>query len=91
MKNAINLLKKEHKIYVRFICQISDPYGSRHNTESWISDPKGSLALLRRRIYDPSGSVANCEGWIYDPNGSGIQILGIRSRDPFSGSTDMSV
>ena len=48
------------------------------------------LALLRRRIYDPSGSVANCEGWIYDPNGSGIQILGIRSRDPFSGSTDMS-
>ena len=33
---------------------------------------------------------ANREGRIYDPNGSGIQILGIRSRDPFSGSTDMS-
>ena len=30
----------------------------------------------------------NCDGWIYDLNGSGIQILGIRSRDPFSGSTD---
>ena len=45
--------------------------------------------------YCKSGSMvpvdlsANCEGWIYDPNGSGIQILGIRSRDPFSGSTDM--
>ena len=33
---------------------------------------------------------ANCEGRICDPNGSGIQILRIRSRDPFSGSTDMS-
>ena len=38
----------------------------------------------------PVDLSANCEGWIYDPNGSGIQILGIRSRDPFSGSTDMS-
>ena len=32
---------------------------------------------------------ANCEGRIFDPNGSGIQILGIRSRDPFSGSMDI--
>ena len=32
MKNAINLLKKSIKYrYVSFICQISDPYGSRHN------------------------------------------------------------
>ena len=38
----------------------------------------------------PVDLSANCDGWIYDPNGSGIQILGIRSRDPFSGSTDMS-
>ena len=38
----------------------------------------------------PVDLSASCEGWIYDPNGSGIQILGIRSRDPFSGSTDMS-
>ena len=38
----------------------------------------------------PVDLLANCEGWIYDPNGSGIQILGIRSRDPFSGSMDMS-
>ena len=38
----------------------------------------------------PVDLSANCEGWIYDPNGSGNQILGIRSRDPFSGSTDMS-
>ena len=38
----------------------------------------------------PVDLSANCEGWIYDPNGSGIQILGIRSRDRFSGSTDMS-
>ena len=33
---------------------------------------------------------ANCESWIYYPNGPGIQTLEIRSRDPFSGSTDMS-
>ena len=38
----------------------------------------------------PVDLSANCEGRIYDPNGSGIQILGIRSWDPFSGSTDMS-
>ena len=38
----------------------------------------------------PVDLSANCEGWIYDPNGSGIQIFGIGSRDPFSGSTDMS-
>ena len=38
----------------------------------------------------PVDLSANCEGWIYDPDGSGIQIVGIRSRDPFSGSTDMS-
>ena len=39
----------------------------------------------------PVDLSANCESWIYDPNGSGIQMFGIRSRDPFSGSTDMSV
>ena len=38
----------------------------------------------------PVDLSANCDGWICDPNGSGIQILGIRSRDPFSGSTVMS-
>ena len=38
----------------------------------------------------PVDLSANCEGRIYDPNGFRIQILGIRSRDPFSGSTDMS-
>ena len=38
----------------------------------------------------PVDLSANCEGWIYDPNGSRIQILGIRSQDPFSGSMDMS-
>ena len=38
----------------------------------------------------PVDLSASCEGRIYDPNGSGIQILGIRSRDPFLGSTDMS-
>ena len=73
-----------------FFCRRSDPYGSRHNTESSISDPNGSLALLRRRIYDISGSVGKLWGWICDLNGSGIQILGIRSRDPFSGSMGMS-
>ena len=38
----------------------------------------------------PVDLSTNCEDWIYDPNGSGIQFLGIRSRDPFSGSMDMS-
>ena len=57
-----------------------DPVTIRY---AYFSDPNGSLALLRRRIYDLS---VNYEGWIYDPNGSGIQILGIRSWDPFSGS-----
>ena len=38
----------------------------------------------------PVDLSANCEVWIYDLNGSGIQILGIRSRDPFSGFMDMS-
>ena len=61
-----------------------------------------TIGNLRSRIrkdlllYCEGGSMipvdlsANCEDWIYDPNGSGIQILGIRSRDPFSESTDMS-
>ena len=31
----------------------------------------------------PVDLSANCEGWNYDPNGSGIQILGVRSRDLF--------
>ena len=38
----------------------------------------------------PVDLSAYCEGRICDPNGSGIQILGIRSGDPFSESTDMS-
>ena len=61
-----------------------------------------TIRSLRSRIrmdllpYCEGGSMipvdlsVNCEGWIYDPNGSGIQILGVRSRDPFSGSTNMS-
>ena len=31
----------------------------------------------------PVDLSTSCEGRIYDPNGSGIQILGIRSRDPY--------
>ena len=38
----------------------------------------------------PVDLSANCEVWIYDPNGSRIQLLGIRSRDQFLGSRDMS-
>ena len=36
---------------------------------------------------DPSGSVGKLRRWIYDPNKCGIQMLDIRSRDPFSRST----
>ena len=32
----------------------------------------------------PVDLSVNCECLIYDPNGSGIQVFGIRSRDPFS-------
>ena len=39
----------------------------------------------------PVDLSVKCEGWIHDPNGFVIQILGIRSQDPFSGSTPMSV
>ena len=35
----------------------------------------------------PVDLSANCEGWIYDSNGYGIQVLELRSQDPFSGST----
>ena len=61
-----------------------------------------TIPSLRSRIrmdllpYCEDGSMipvdlsANCEVGAYDLNGSGIQILGIRSLDPFSGSTDMS-
>ena len=38
----------------------------------------------------PVDLSANREGWIYAPNGSVIHILGIRARDLFSGSPDMS-
>ena len=57
---------------------------------SWISDLVGLSALLWRRIYDLRGAAENCDVRIYDPSRSGIQIHGIRSRDPFSGSTSMS-
>ena len=56
---------------------------------SWIR--KDLLPYCERGSMIPVDLSANCEGRIYyDPNGSGIQILEIRSRDPFSGSTGMS-
>ena len=85
MKNVVNLLKKAIKdTRVSFV-------GDR------IPMDPDTIRSLRSRIrmdllpYCEGRSMirvdlsANCEGWIYDPNGSGI-----RSRDPFSGSTDMS-
>ena len=79
MKNCVNLLKKEHKRYVNFFCRRSDPYGSRHITESYISDPDGSLALLWRQIYDPSGSVGKLSKlW-----GSDLWSERIRNPDPW--------
>ena len=38
----------------------------------------------------PVDLSANCEVRIYNPIGPGIQIIGIRSRDLFSGFTHMS-
>ena len=89
MKIVVNLLKKTIKdTRVSFV-------GDR------IPMDPNTIRSIRSRIrmdllpYCKGGSMipvdlsANCEGWIYDPNGSGIQILGIRSRDPYSGSTGM--
>ena len=48
------------------------------------------LPYCERGNMIPEDLSANCEDWTYDQNGSGIQILGIRSRDPFFLSTPMS-
>ena len=60
------------------------------NCESRIYD--GSLPYCEGKPIIPLDLSANCESRIYDPisNGSGNQILGSRSQDPFSGSTDIS-
>ena len=62
-------------------------------------DPN-TISSLRAQIQMDFLPYCECEfmtlwicqqtGWIYDLNGSGIQILGIRFWDSFSGSTDMS-
>ena len=91
MKNVLNLLKKSIKgRYVSFFV------GDRIPMDPDTTRSLGSWIRMEILPYYEGGSMipvdlsANCEGWIYDPNGSGIQILGIRSRDPFSGSTDMA-
>ena len=40
---------------------------------------------------DPSGCLGTVSVGIYDPDGSGIQLLWIRFRDPFSGSTTITM
>ena len=90
MKDVVNLLKKAIKdTRVSFVGDRipMDPDTIR-NLRSRIR--MDLLPYCEGRSMIPVDLSANCEGWIYDPNGSGIQILGIRSRDPFSGSTDMS-
>ena len=90
MKNVVNLFKKNIKVTsVSFV-------GNRIPIDPDTIRSLGSRLRMELLHYCEGGSMisvdlsANCEGWIYDPNGSGIQILGIRSQDPFSGSTDMS-
>ena len=90
MKNVVNLLKKAIKdMRVSFVGDRipMDPDTIRSLRSRIRMD---LLPYCEGRSMIPVDRSANCEDWIYDPNGSGIQILGIRSRDPFSGSTDMS-
>ena len=90
MKNVVNLLKKAIKdTRVSFVGdRIPMDPDTIQSLKSRIR--MDLLPYCEGRSMIPVDLSANCEGWIYDPNGSGIQILGIRSRDPFSGSTDMS-
>ena len=94
MKNGVNLLKKNiEDTRVSFVSDriLMDPDTIR-SLRSWIRMDLLPYCEGRSMIsVDLSANSANCEGRIHDPNGSGIQILGIRSRDPFSRSTDMSV
>ena len=90
MKNGVNLLKMDIKdTGVSFVGDLipMDPDTIRSLRSRIRMD---ILPCCEGRSMIPVDLSANCEGRIYDPNGSGIQILGIRSRDPFSGSMDMS-
>ena len=55
MKNAVNLLKKEHKRYLSFLCRRSDPYGSRDNTEPYWAqiDPVVGAPLTPNKQTEP--------------------------------------
>ena len=90
MKNVVNLLKKARKdMRVSFVGdRIPMDLDTIRSLRSRIR--MDLLPYCEGRSMIPVDRSANCEDRIYDPNGSGIQILGIRSRDPFSGSTDMS-
>ena len=75
---------KGHKCDVGLYCQSSDPAVDPDTMRrfrlgsEWISP-----LIVKANLWS---QCVVCEGRIYDPNGSGIQILGIKSRDPFSGS-----
>ena len=79
-------------IKVTRVSFVGDRIPMDHDTKRSL----GSWIRMDLLHYCESGSMipvdlsANCEGWIYDLNGPEIQILGIRSRDPFSESADMS-
>ena len=92
-ENGVNLLKKNIKdMRVSFVGDTipMDPVTLR-SLRSRIQMDLLPYCEGRSMIpVDPSANSTNCESRIYDPNGFGIQILGIKSWDPFSGSTDMS-
>ena len=82
MKNVVNLLRNNIKdTQVPFL-------GSQIPVDPDTKRSLGSRIRMDLSPYCEDGSMipvdlsAICEGRIYDPNGSGIQILGIRSRDP---------
>ena len=74
-----------------FLVRIYDPSGSHVKSIHRIYDLSGSPEKMQTQIYDLMDLSTKWRVWIYDPIRSQIQIHGIRSWDPFSGSTSMSV
>ena len=91
IKNVLNLLKKSMKDTEFLLSDIGSLWIPTQYGVLDLGSEGISCLIAKEDLLSHSLDLsANCECWIYEPNGSGIQILGIRSRDPFSGSTDMS-
>ena len=63
---------------------------NNYQKSRYLYDPSGPLHIIYEWIFDSSGSRNKMWRRVYDPIIPRIQILGIRSRDPFMGSAHMS-